>query len=206
MPLDPAAVLALAAACAPQVAPQTLLAVAQVESGLDPLAIGVNGPGGRGPRPRTRWEAVVNATGLIAAGRNIDLGLAQINSRNLGWLGLSVADAFDPCRSLAASAQVLAMGYRRAAPRAGREQASLRIALSYYNTGHPRRGVANGYVARVVAAAGAAEASDPITIADAPTPRQIAVAEPPPAWDVFARAGTRPAAGFVVTSSSGVQP
>ncbi len=197
MPLDPAVVLALAAACAPQVAPQTLLAVAQVESGLDPLAIGVNGPGGRAPRPRTRWEAIVQATGLIAAGGNIDLGLAQINSRNLGWLGLSLADAFDPCRSLAASAQVLANGYRRAAPPAGREQAGLRIALSYYNTGHPTRGVANGYVARVTAAAGRAAAQ---------APRQIAVAEPPPAWDVFARAGTRPAEGFVVTSSSGAPP
>ncbi|WP_421937326.1 lytic transglycosylase domain-containing protein [Phenylobacterium sp.] len=197
MPLDPAAVLALAAACAPEVAPHTLLAVAQVESGLDPLAIGVNGPGGRASRPRTRAQAVEQATGLIAAGRNIDLGLAQINSRNLGGLGLSVADAFDPCRSLAASARVLAMGYRRAAPQAGREQAGLRTALSYYNTGHPTRGLANGYVARVAAAAGTAAAQ---------APRPIAIAAPPPAWDVFARARTRPADGFVVTTFSGAQP
>lgn len=197
MPLDPTAVLALATACAPQVAPQTLLAVAQVESRLDPLAIGVNGPGGHTPRPRTRTEAIARATNLIGAGRNIDLGLAQINSRNLGWLGLSVADAFDPCRSLAASAQVLAAGYRRAAPQAGREQASLRIALSYYNTGHPSRGLANGYVARVIAAASGAAT---------PAPRPTANANPPPGWDVFGRARTRAADDLVITASSGAQP
>jgi type IV secretion system protein VirB1 len=197
MPLDPAAVLALAAACAPQVAPETLLAVAQVESRLDPLAIGVNGPGGGASRPRTRAQAVEQATGLIAAGRSIDLGLAQINARNLGWLGLSVADAFDPCRSLAASARVLAMGYRRAAPPAGREQAGLRVALSYYNTGHPTRGVANGYVARVVAAARTPTAQ---------ASHDLVAAEPPPTWDVFGRARRRAAEGRVVPSTLGALP
>ena len=35
--------LTLAAQCAPTVAPETLLSVVQVESGFNPLAIGVNG-------------------------------------------------------------------------------------------------------------------------------------------------------------------
>ena len=57
----------------------------------------------------------------------------QINQRNFGWLGLATGDAFEPCRSLAAGAAVL-------------------TAFSRYNTGSPRAGFDNGYVARVLAA------------------------------------------------------
>ncbi|HEY8616095.1 lytic transglycosylase domain-containing protein [Phenylobacterium sp.] len=189
MPLDPAAFLELAASCAPGVAPATLMAVARVESGLDPLAIGVNG-GGRRPAPRTPEEAVAAARRLIAARRDIDLGLGQINVRNLGWLGLTLAEAFDPCRNLSAAARVLADGYRRAARRHTHEPLRMSAALSYYNTGHPRRGLANGYVAKVLAAA--AETDLPparlqITVSSAP--------DPPP-WDVFGQARRREAASL----------
>lgn len=47
---------------------------------------------------------------MISAGRRVDLGLAQINSKNLGWLGLSVEAAFDSCQNLAAAARVLQAG------------------------------------------------------------------------------------------------
>ena len=40
--------------------------------------------------------------------------MAQINSDNLDWLGLSVEAAFDPCRNLAAAGVVLRAGYRPA--------------------------------------------------------------------------------------------
>jgi type IV secretion system protein VirB1 len=149
MLLDLATFLTLATACAPTVAPTTLLAVARVESGLDPLAIGVNGPAMPHGHAQTIDDAVRQAENLIAAGRDIDLGLAQINIRNLPRLGLTVADAFDPCRNLQASARILSEGYRRALPTAGAGQAALWTALSFYNTGHPDRGLRNGYVARV---------------------------------------------------------
>ncbi len=84
------------------------------------------------------------ARDLIAQGRSIDLGLGQINSANLQWLGLSIEAAFEPCANLKAAAQVLLSGYR---PQEGRR--AFDAALSRYNTGHPRRGLANGYVARV---------------------------------------------------------
>jgi type IV secretion system protein VirB1 len=127
MPLDPATFLTLAAQCAPAVAPSTLLALARVESGLDPLAIGVNGVPALRIRARTAEEAAKEAHALIAAGRSVDLGLGQINARNLGRLRLSVREAFEPCRNLAAAAQVLGEGYRRAGADG---QAGLRIALS----------------------------------------------------------------------------
>lgn len=198
MPLEPTALLTLAAACAPAVAPTTLLAIARVESGLDPLAIGVNGP--RAPRVAVRSleEAIRTAERLIASGRNIDVGLAQLNTRNLPWLGLTLADAFDPCRNLAGSARVLSDGYRRAAPVPGHEQQALRTALSFYNTGDPQRGFRNGYVAKVTAAA---VSVSPASILAPATPP----AAGPDPWDVFGRARLSRAA-FVITPNPGAQP
>lgn len=123
----------LAAACAPQVAAATMAAVAQIESQLEPLAIGDN-TAHRSYRPQTKAEAVAVAQRLMTEGHDLDVGLMQINQRNFGWLGLTIEDAFDPCRSIAAGAKVL-------------------TSLSRYNTGSPIRGFANDYVARVVAAA-----------------------------------------------------
>ncbi|NJC42059.1 type IV secretion system protein VirB1 [Brevundimonas alba] len=187
--LDLNLILSLSQACAPQVAPETLAAIAYAESRFNPIAIGVN----RGPRPTRRprdaAEAARVARGLLARGANLDLGVAQINSDNLGWLGLSVEAAFDPCRNLAAAGVVLRAGYR---PAEGVDrQTTLRVALSRYNTGHPERGFRNGYVARVEAAAATLGVLPLKPIqpgADGP-PASIAEPQtPPPAWDVFARA------------------
>lgn len=193
MPLSPELVLALAAQCAPGVAPPTLLAIARAESSLDPLAIGVNGPKAPRGRADSVAEAVSVASSLMKAGRDIDLGLTQINVRNLPRLGLSLAAAFDPCRNLAAGARVLQDGYARGAARHGPGQSALRVALSYYNTGHDERGFANGYVARVTAQTGRAER--PLT------PVAVAVS-PPITADAFGRAGgARLTASFVLTPS-----
>jgi type IV secretion system protein VirB1 len=204
MPLDLATVLALAQACAPSVAPATLASVAHVESGFNPLVIGVNTPQHeRRLTPASREAAISTAERLIARGDSVDLGLAQINATNLVWLGLSVADTFDPCRNLAGAAQVLQASYDRAAPAFGAEQAALRTALSYYNTGDPGRGFRNGYVAKVVVAAGRIvpairpDSAAPATAPAAPAARQ---APEPPRWDVFARV-VAPTAGFVFTPS-----
>src|SRR5690606_8108839 len=103
------------------------------------------------PRPRTVAAAVQTAQGLVAAGHDVDLGLGQINVRNLARLGLTLETVFEPCRNLAAAAAVLRDGYARGRALHGPGQAALRVALSVYNTGDPQRGFANGYVARVVA-------------------------------------------------------
>jgi type IV secretion system protein VirB1 len=198
MLLDLATFMTLATSCAPAVAPATLLAVARAESGLEPLAIGVNGPAVPRATARSTAEAVRQAERLIAAGRDIDLGLAQINVRNLPRLRLTVADAFDPCRNLAASAQVLSEGYRRALPSSGPGQPALRTALSLYNTGTPDRGFRNGYVARVLTHAGAPALDRPVAVDARPT-------APVASWDVFGRARLIPAA-FVVRSTLGAQP
>ena len=201
MGLSLAAALALAAQCAPSIAPETLLSVVQVESRFEPLAIGVNGAPRVAVSPASVPEAVASAERLIAAGRSVDLGLAQINSRNLGWLGLSLADVFEPCTNLKAAARILQEGYARGeAGRVG-QRAALRTALSLYNTGHPLRGLNNGYVAKVTTAAVRlvpAIASSPSSAISVVSP----TAETPPvaaarAWDVFGE--VRGVGSFVTT-------
>lgn len=200
--LDLAIVLALSAQCAPGVSPHTLAAIAHAESRFEPLAIGVN-RGARIRQPRSAPEAVAVARRLMADGANIDLGLAQINSANLSWLGLSVEEAFDPCRNLAAAATVLRRGFRPASDAASDRQAALRVALSRYNTGDPVRGFRNGYVARVEASAArlglAVITPDPVA-----GPLQLAAAEPerPASWDVFGHGRASP----VLLFSDTLQP
>lgn len=147
--------LVLAQECAPTVAPQTMAAIVQTESRFNPLAIGVNGGTRLQRQPATKEEAVATAKALIKQGYNIDLGLGQVNSANLPKTGLSVEDAFDPCRNLAVAASILQGNYERARPKHDTEQAALQAAFSAYNTGSMSRGFKNGYVQKVVANADA---------------------------------------------------
>lgn len=153
MILDLAMAMSLAAQCAPGVAPQTLLPIVQVESGFDSLAIGVNRRGGHVARPTSAEAAASTARALLASGANLDLGLAQINSRNLDRLGLSLEEAFEPCRNLAAGARLLGEAYRTTRRTTADPQMALRGAISIYNTGDRQAGHRNGYVAKVEQAA-----------------------------------------------------
>jgi type IV secretion system protein VirB1 len=149
--VDTASFLALALACAPQVHPDTARAVVAVESGFNPLAIGVVG-GALQRQPRTRAEALATVQALSAGGWNYSVGLGQINVANFARLGLTPQSALDPCTSLAAMQAVLGECYARAS--AGTEpQPALRRALSCYYSGNFSTGVRHGYVGRVLAAA-----------------------------------------------------
>ena len=182
------AATALAVQCAPRVAPQTLLAVVRVESGFDPLAIGVNGAQRTQLHPGTAEEATATAEQLINQGLSVDLGLGQINSKNLSALGLSVSNAFDACSNLEASGRVLQAAYASTSRETQGQDLALLKALSIYNTGRTDRGFRNGYVAKVTAAAAARPAVPVLP----PSPKPA-----PPAWDVFAQAEGR--ASFVLT-------
>jgi type IV secretion system protein VirB1 len=200
MLLELAVVTQLAARCAPQVAVETIASVMQMESGFQLFAIGVNGPGGGPIMPATQEAAVAIASDLIVRQRrSVDLGLMQINSRNLPALGLTIADAFDPCRNIAAGAVLLQEGYTAARRTEDDPQRALSVALSRYNTGNAERGFANGYVTRVRDAAEvvvpAIRLRADIGSAPGEPPRQSLASAPaiedpdaPPAWDVWARA------------------
>jgi type IV secretion system protein VirB1 len=154
--VDTATFLALALACAPQVHPDTARAVASVESGFNPFAIGVVG-GQLERQPRTRAEALATIDALQAEGWNYSVGLGQINVGNFARLGLTPASALDPCTSLTAMQSVLAECYARAASNTT-TQTALRFALSCYYSGNFTTGVRHGYVGKVVRASAASSA------------------------------------------------
>jgi type IV secretion system protein VirB1 len=141
-------------ACAPNVAPITLQAVIQVESGGNPLAINVNGIRVQPPRARDARDAATMVEAYIARGYSVDIGLMQVNSRNLVALGTTVERMLEPCANIHAAATILTADYAEAARARGEGQAALQAALSAYNTGDFYRGFANGYVARYYAPTG----------------------------------------------------
>jgi type IV secretion system protein VirB1 len=146
MPVD---VQALAHQCAPTVAVETIAALVTHESRGNPFAIGINGALSLTRQPENTQEAVQVAKKLLAMGVSIDLGLAQINSANLPRLGLSVEQAFEPCLNLKAAETVLRGCYDAAAKQLGPGQEALKAALSCFNTGDFRAGLANGYVSSI---------------------------------------------------------
>jgi type IV secretion system protein VirB1 len=150
--INPAAFNALAQRCAPTTPATTLLAVSEVESALEPWTIRVNGSRPAILHPSSEAHAVRIATALIQASQNLDLGLTQINSRNLRRLGLSVEDAFDPCHNVAGGARILDEGYKRALIASSASDPLFQTTYSIYNTGTADRGLRNGYAAKVEAA------------------------------------------------------
>ena len=113
-----------------------------------------------------RGAGVIEAAALlIAAGHSVDLGVMQINSRNLGLLGLSLADAFDPCQSVAGAARLIQL-------------------FSRYNTGSPTRGIANGYAVKVVAAIRRVK-GEPIDTTTAVAPLDVAIEDGPAPGELF---------------------
>lgn len=168
------AFLALAETCGAGIAPQTLADLTRAESRFDTLAINVNGSGGGTVRGiDSKRTAIAKARALIRQGRNFDAGVAQINSRNWEWLGLTVETVFDPCANIGAQARLLK-------------------SFSKYNTGDEFRGFANGYVRRVVdtsrAAANVSAATSAPVSRETPTPSPSACGTPPPSWDAFGTA------------------
>ncbi|AXJ97501.1 lytic transglycosylase domain-containing protein [Sphingomonas sp. FARSPH] len=207
-----AAILGLAAQCAPNVAPSTIAAVVHTESRGYQFAIGVNGVARQPARPRSAAEAIRVASAYVAQGYSVDLGLGQINSRNMRWLGLTWDTVFDPCTNIAAAGRVLAGNYQSVRP-AYDPQTALRVALSMYNTGSQVRGFRNGYVGKVLDNAGVSNGLTPVSYQpptvsglDAAPPSGAALIQevvkentsdpvqpaapppPPPSWDVFAKA------------------
>ena len=149
LPLE--ALTALILACAPMVAPDTGVKIVRHESGGNPYAIGVNGPYVVRPQPGTKTQAVTTAATLLRMPgvKSVDLGLAMISSENLTRLGMTVEDAFEPCTNLSAMQRVLLPSYQKWAAVLGQGDRALQAALSEYNTGHPTRGLGNGYVYKI---------------------------------------------------------
>lgn len=130
----PLALAHLLSACAPRIGRLTMSAIVVYESGARPYAIGDNTTR-RSYFPNDRRSGETLANRLLAAGHNIDVGYAQINSSNFASLGLDVHRALAPCDNLQAGASILAGDYAGAVRAYGPGQTALVHALSAYNTG-----------------------------------------------------------------------
>lgn len=148
----PVVFIDLAQQCAPQIAVETLAAVVSVESGFQPFSIRINSDYPLAEQPRSRSEGIETATILIAEGHDIDLGLAGVNSGDLGRLGISVADSFDFCLNLKASATLLTSYYQVALQNGATDaQAQTVMLRSYYGRGDASAGEMVGYEKQVAA-------------------------------------------------------
>lgn len=125
----------LARTCASSVHVNTMQALVRTESNFNPLAIAVVGEVIE--QPSSLLEAVSTAKELEAKGKNISLGLGQINIHNLSAYGLDLESVFDPCKNLNASSAILTECYNRAT---GDEQQALQYALSCYYSGNFKTG------------------------------------------------------------------
>ena len=126
--------------CAPAVDPVTMAAVVMQESGGRPWVIHNNNTR-KSATFDSKAAAVAAAVAAVGRGESVDMGLVQINSRNLPALGLSVAQVFDPCTNIAAGANILTAGFERTG--------SLGSALSIYNTGRSDSKVGVTYTRKV---------------------------------------------------------
>ena len=121
----------LAEQCGSTVHPDTLQAVARVESQFNPFVIGVVGGGSK--KPKSLSEAIATAHQLHQEGRNFSLGLMQINKKNLAHFGLTYETVFEPCKNVATGAAILQECFKRAG---GSTQAHLQKAFSCYYSGN----------------------------------------------------------------------
>ncbi|MDK4728963.1 MULTISPECIES: transglycosylase SLT domain-containing protein [Rhizobium] len=127
-----AAFVEIAQTCAPMVQVETLAGIVSLESRFQPFAIRINTGPPLATQPASKAEAIEVATSLHADRQDIQIGLGGIGIEALQKLKLSVADAFDPCMNLKATATLLD-GYYRAALRAGDPAQAERVMLqSYY--------------------------------------------------------------------------
>lgn len=138
--------------CQQDVHPTTMQLVVRVESGENAHAIGV--VGGRLERqPKNEAEAVATVQNLEKLGFNYSVGVSQVNKihfKRLGW-DQRISTAFDACKNLKASAQILKDCYTsalRSGYTAG--QSGLEAALSCYYSGSFTRGAQLGYVHKVL--------------------------------------------------------
>ena len=162
--LSEAEFISLAGHCASAVPSDTLLAIAQTESGLYTDAISINRPRASAKRagyadghvilsrqPRSRAEAKRWLRWLTLHHFTISVGLMQVNIETAQPLGISAEQLLEPCTNLRLGARILAAAYSEVAREIGEGFTALDAALSIYNTGDSTAGFRNGYVANVYA-------------------------------------------------------
>ena len=142
-------IITLVKECAPNVAPETMLAIIKTESNNNFLVINDN-TAKTTYKPKSKEEAVTLSYVLIKKGHNLDFGLTQINLVNAKKFKLTLNKLFDPCENIKNGAKIITNAYLSASKTTDNEQFALLKAFSTYNTGNPHKGFKNGYVNKII--------------------------------------------------------
>ena len=134
-----------------------VLAIARVESGLNPWALNIEG---HSYRFTSKVEALAKAEDAYLTGRSFDVGIMQINRWWLDRYGISLQAAFDPLANIYLGCWIFKQELFR--------HKSLRAAIGAYHSPDPIR--ANRYADQVMKAL----ANGPIS----PKAKAVVVAQP----------------------------
>lgn len=146
IPID---LYSLAKKCSPSVAPSTMVALIKTESRGNRLALGLNGARLRF-QPKDESQAIAWVRYLDEHGYNYDVGLGQINVKNIRKYKLRPDRLFDSCLNIEVAGKILTENYIASLKKTSDKQLALRYALSMYNTGNSYSGFNNGYLERVL--------------------------------------------------------
>lgn len=136
--------------CAPNVAVNTMVAIVKTESNGNTLALGLNNGKKLKFQPRNYEQAVAWIIYLDKHGYNFDVGLGQINIRNIKKYGYKAIDMLEPCKNLNLASLILKKNFTGALLTSTTSKEALHKAISAYNTGNYHSGFSNGYVQRVL--------------------------------------------------------
>jgi type IV secretion system protein VirB1 len=155
----------LQSTCLPAAPLSTLRAVVQVESSGNPNAMQIDFPKTLLKRwnltegtlrlkrqPANQREALDWLTYFQSYDIFVDLGLMQVSTAEAKRRGISPETLLEPCTNLRVGWQILEDDYRIEQKTYGPGQEALQHAISRYNTGDTQKGIANGYLGRVLAA------------------------------------------------------
>lgn len=136
--------------CAPNVATNTMMAIIKTESNGNPLAINLNRGYKLQYQAKDYKQAAAWVKYLEKHNYNFDVGIAQINIKNVHKFGFKASDVLEPCLNIKIAAKILQANYSDAVKVSYSPQEALLKAISAYNTGNYRHGFTNGYVQKVV--------------------------------------------------------
>lgn len=126
----------------------TMEAIIKVESSGNPLALGLNKGYKLQTQPKTEDQAKLWAEYLEKNDYNFDVGLGQVNIKNIHKYGYKASDLLDPCLNLKIASDILDKSYQVASTK-NSSAIAIQKAISAYNTGNFTSGFANGYVQKV---------------------------------------------------------
>jgi type IV secretion system protein VirB1 len=159
-------IVALRSRCIPGAPLTTLRAIIRAESNGNPNAMQIDFP----LTLLKRWNLAPGTVRLKHQPRDqaeamqwldyfqkfhvfVDIGLMQISTAEAQRRGIPQKSLFNPCTNLRVGWQILEEDYTSEVKIYGPGQLALRHAISRYNTGNSQKGIENGYLSRVLAAA-----------------------------------------------------